>query len=365
MVLCPVEKTFSHDYLPIGRPCPRCGGSPDVESSSASSSAPPASTSTSSMTAGTPATITSATSVGIDSAFLISKRASQAIALSASTTSRATAMARSASNAPPPLPVKTVKFVVALVHVTWKGDVPEFYSFPERWSCSVTYGTPLIQRELEHLLLNAGRNTEFNNGLDNLYTHGGEFKLSSNFLTPKALIPILWSTWLGKMNVEDIVTHQGYKTGNKGFFPVSLIWYPWQERATSPPFWDDKEQTPMPPSPTPLPSIGDVIGMAVTGGHKRAISDAVPRSERPNGRDNGRDNKDHQVTEEDVEAEQANDGERDDGEAPRRSTRARKPTKKGKERAEWAYYPLMSLQNVTNNPVCRRSRSCTYPCATR
>ena len=90
----------------------------------------------------------------------------------------------------------------------------------------------------------------------------------------------------------------------------------------------------MPPSPTPLPSIGDVIGMAVTGGHKRAISDAVPRSERPNGRDNGRDNKDHQVTEEDVEAEQANDGERDDGEAPRRSTRARKPTKKGKERAE-------------------------------
>ncbi|KAI4264217.1 MAG: hypothetical protein L6R35_007312, partial [Caloplaca aegaea] len=198
-------------------------------------------------------------------------------------------------------------------HVTWKGNVPEFYSFPERWSCSVAY--------------------DFINGLDNLYIHGGEFKLASNFLTPRAMVPILWRTWVGRMNAEDIVSYQGYKTGNKGFFPVSLIWYPRQERAISPPFWDDKERTPMPPSPTPLPSIPEIIGIATTGDYKRAILDAVPRGERPNGRDNDWDNDDHQVTEED-EAERGNEGDGDDGEAPRRSTRARKPTKKGKERVE-------------------------------
>jgi hypothetical protein len=215
------------------------------------------------------------------------------------------------------------------VHKNEDDITPTFRIFPERWTCAIEHGTPLMDYELERRLLSAGRDTDVDHAHDTMYIYDGDWKFAKNFLTPKVMTPILWRIWRNRMNIEDLVAYQDYRVAKGHPHPISLIWYPRKKEPSTPsPLVAPTDSvsnintTVEAPVPLDLAASGAVSNTLATAQHKRMISDAIPSTERPNGSE--------QV--EEAEPGDIGDAERgnDEGDPPRRSGRARKTTRKAK-----------------------------------
>jgi len=147
----------------------------------------------------------------------------------------------------------------------------------------------------------------------------GDWTLSTNHLDPKHAAPQLWCTWKNELCIQDAVSLQDYPpfdVGNgtgKGngkapaipTYPVTLLWYPRMEK-TGPKScggyaWAEESLLPGGTSPLIISNDDDddlvslselfatedpdpaLTAPTATPAHKRQISEAVPREERPNG----------------------------------------------------------------------------------
>jgi hypothetical protein len=112
--------------------------------------------------------------------------------------------------------------------------------------------------------------------------------MASNYLDTRQKSPQIYQDWPDKRTIQGIIHQQGYHLP-KGHtaYPLTLIWYPKPDEVIA----VDNES---------LPSVGDLFSRwnredRIWGalepstdapeGHKRQLSSAIPRDERPNGRE--------------------------------------------------------------------------------
>ena len=138
----------------------------------------------------------------------------------------------------------------------------------------------------------------------------GHWTFSINHLAPNNPAPQIWCTWEGAYRIQDAVLMQDYPppTGANGkaragipTYPVTLLWYPRMEKtnhqSNSGYAW--AEESLLPGGISPFDDDDDLVSVrelfarvepgpaaatttSAAGTHKRQISEAVPRDERPN-----------------------------------------------------------------------------------
>jgi len=149
----------------------------------------------------------------------------------------------------------------------------------------------------------------------------GDWTLSTNHLDPKHPAPQLWCTWKSELCIQDAVSLQDYppfdvgnsiskgkgKTSAIPTYPVTLLWYPRMEttgpKSYSGYAWAEESLLPGGTSPlisndddddlvsvselfaraNPDPAATAATAAPAASTHKRQISEAIPREERPNG----------------------------------------------------------------------------------
>jgi hypothetical protein len=207
-----------------------------------------------------------------------------------------------------------VRFICGLAHAKWKKDpldlIPTFKVFPERWTCSITYGTPLDEWDLSTELRDSASDSNTEHLLE-LYEYDGYWKFTKNLISQR-VNPILWRSWRQPMNVEDLVQYQDYQIKNGSSYPITLIWYPFRQRLSTPSDIVD------------LATATAIQAVTQTAtNHKRTISEAIPAAERANGSE-------QTVNDAERGKEQVTTPASSDVIGPRRSGRARTSTGKAR-----------------------------------
>jgi hypothetical protein len=159
-----------------------------------------------------------------------------------------------------------VRFICGLAHAKWKEDpldlVPTFKVFPDRWTCSIVYGTPLDEWDLSTELRDSASDANTEHLLE-MYECGGYWKFAKNLIGQR-MNPILWRSWRQPMNVEDLVQYQDYQIKKGSSYPITLIWYPLRQRLST---------------PSDAVDLATVTVTQTATQHKRTISEAITAAE--------------------------------------------------------------------------------------
>ena len=192
--------------------------------------------------------------------------------------------------------------------------------FTDGWFVAINHNRPVTFEQLKDTFRAQGQ-VQYINFLDHITKPQGkgDWALSTNHLDPKHAAPQLWCTWKNELCIQDAVSLQDYPpfdVGNgtgKGngkapaipTYPVTLLWYPRMEK-TGPKScggyaWAEESLLPGGTSPLIISNDDDddlvslselfatedpdpaLTAPTATPAHKRQISEAVPREERPNG----------------------------------------------------------------------------------
>jgi len=183
----------------------------------------------------------------------------------------------------------------------------------EGWTVAVTHGTATSFEKLKNTFRERGQ-AQLISYFDRMTQPSGygHWTLAPNHMNvDKPSNPQLWCTWEGDWLIQDIIAIQDYKQGKGLLYPVTLLWFPLQQSRWS----IDSRRTaeadrsilpglrPSPPPPGQSPPVSlvdddedEVPQHAATpplmieshdGRHNRQISEAIPRDEGPNDREEG------------------------------------------------------------------------------
>jgi hypothetical protein len=338
MVLCTRNPKWSHDFLIPGIPCPYC--SPEAGDTTLDTTPTPT-PSLSAVSTAPSSSISITTSTPVTSAFMPTARH----AVTAAQQSRGRAITRTQS--PPPPSTEDVRLLVRVAHATFTNEddiAPTYQLFTETFVVVLVHGstfnrftlTATIQREGEKTM---GPSSHWRDIIRPL-TCAGNWQLASNYLHSSHRskpMPQLYRPWNGERTIQDIIKWQGFQLPKGATtYPTTLIWYPLRKTPTDVP----TEELLYPlrshlrsPSPlaiddplTDIPSLPSIPSPPeqARNGHKRAISEAIPVTERANAGDKERPREEVTVRDDDDHMAPRCD----DDVALRRSGRARKVTAK-------------------------------------
>jgi len=158
----------------------------------------------------------------------------------------------------------------------------------------------------------------------------GRWEFVPNWLTKTTPTPQLQDYWAGLYRIQEIVSHFAYTKPKKGadtyHYPVTLIWYPvpddYQDYGLEHLFDEHEGSRFGEHGYVEVYRPGETITT-----HKRAISDAIPATERANGSEHGQEEADRGRCGDSNAQEQAERGN-NDATALGRGKRVRKPTRR-------------------------------------
>jgi hypothetical protein len=343
MVLCLVDPTFSHDLLVPGAICPQCKErtNPEREHTPSIASVALPTLSRSKTTSERPATI--AQQITLPSLFNRT--------ITAANDARSNTTTKSNTSKPPTKSYAPVRFDVHVAHATYKVSSVQakFTTYPESWQLTISAGTSLSYEQFKQRVEEGGLDLgRFMPHVKAILNPGGQGRwlLASNHLPQKAPSPRPITPWDDDKTIEAIVKQVGWiipkRKGADYAHPVTLVWYPTyvdpeeEEEFTWQMYQNvvDQEQHYGPQDFEIHHPVAQRQVITLNGGHKRAISDAIPTTERANGRhdiaqevkDDGDDKAERGSTQKDEAVRGDSDG------GPRRSGRARKATMKANDK---------------------------------
>jgi hypothetical protein len=227
-----------------------------------------------------------------------------------------------------PQPLSVTKFHVKVAHAYYSEPTPlkaQWAVFADGWFVAINHNKPTTFEQLKETFRAQGQ-AQYINFLDHITKPQGkgDWTLSINHLDPKHPEPQLWCIWKSELCIQDAVSLQDYPPFNvsngtgkgkgkgKGSaiptYPVTLLWYPRMEKTGARSYggYARAEESLLPGGTSPfiissddegddLVSVSELFAradsdpapMAATatlaaGAHKRQISEAIPREERPN-----------------------------------------------------------------------------------
>jgi len=298
MAPCPAEPTFNHSALIEGARCPMCKCSTTASSSGAPQQPTGIGSQLTYRSQYTPVTASAITAVR-------QITGNGNTARSQSITSTRTSIPASVTQHP-----RSFKFTIRVAHANYEGDPPKtsWTVWTEGWTVAILANSVTSYWELKETFRSQGQsqNIPYLNAMTSPDGYG-HWSLTNHHLDSKSPNIQLFCTWVGEMPIEEIISTQDFKmTKGISAYPVTLLWFPEMKDPDCLSFNSGKcalcdDLLPAGGSPSmpfnisdsdsvDLPSLKELLAPSAPTqiqvkdkaktGHKRQISDAIPRAER-------------------------------------------------------------------------------------